>query len=125
MKRRWSLCLGGAVWTIVSGCAHTARRPEPVPIEEGVFRAADHPSAASPFKVPLALESEPTPAPPELIGPQPIAIYIGRALAENRTVQAAFHNVQALKHRIPQVTALEDPVAANTIFPIPGVAPQY
>src|SRR5262249_57238377 len=29
------------------------------------------------------------------------------------------------KHRIPQVTALEDPVAANTIFPIPSVAPQY
>jgi cobalt-zinc-cadmium efflux system outer membrane protein len=51
--------------------------------------------------------------------------YIRRALAENRTVQAAFHNVQSLKHRIPQVTALDDPVASNTIFPIPSVAPQY
>ena len=29
------------------------------------------------------------------------------------------------KHRIPQVTALDDPVASNTIFPIPSVAPQY
>jgi outer membrane protein TolC len=63
--------------------------------------------------------------PPELSGPQPIDAYIRRALAENRTVQAAFHNVQSLTHRIPQVTALEDPVASNTVFPIPSVAPQY
>ena len=50
---------------------------------------------------------------------------ISAALAENRTVQAAYHNVQSLKYRIPQVTALEDPVASNTVFPIPSVAPQY
>ena len=65
------------------------------------------------------------PGPPELTGPQPVDVYIRRALAENRTVQAAYHNVQSLKHRIPQVTALDDPVASNTIFPIPSVAPQY
>ena len=63
--------------------------------------------------------------PPELSGPQPVDAFIRRALAENRTVQAAFHNVQSLKHRIPQVTALDDPVASNTVFPIPSVAPQY
>jgi hypothetical protein len=28
---------------------------------------------------------------------------IRRALTENRTVQAVYHNVQSLKHRIPQV----------------------
>ena len=67
----------------------------------------------------------PGPAPPELTGPQPVDAFIRRALAENRTVQAAYHNVQSLKHRIPQVTALDDPVASNTIFPIPSVAPQY
>src|SRR5262249_21439277 len=61
----------------------------------------------------------------ELGGPQPMHIYIHRALAENRTVQAAYHNVQSLKYRIPQVTALDDPVASNTVFPIPSVAPQY
>ncbi len=72
------------------------------------------------------MPSEPTgPTPPELIGPQPLDAYIRRALAENRTVQAAFHNVQSLKYRIPQVTALDDPVAANTSFPIPSVGPQY
>jgi hypothetical protein len=63
--------------------------------------------------------------PPELSGPQPVDAYIRRALAENRTVQAAYHNVQSLKHRIPQVTALDDPTASNTVFPIPSVAPQY
>ena len=51
--------------------------------------------------------------------------YIRRALAENRTVQAAYHNVRSLLHRIPQVTALDDPVVSNTIYPIPSVAPQY
>ena len=51
--------------------------------------------------------------------------FIRRALAENRTVQAAYHNVQSLRHRVPQVMTLDDPVASNTIFPIPAVAPQY
>ena len=74
---------------------------------------------------PMAVASDPAPAPPELTGPQPVDAFIRRALAENRTVQAAYHNVQSLKHRIPQVTALDDPVASNTIFPIPSVAPQY
>ena len=63
--------------------------------------------------------------PAELTGPQPVEAFIARALAENRTVQAAFHNVESLKHRIPQVTSLDDPVASNVVFPIPSVAPQY
>ena len=54
-----------------------------------------------------------------LSGPQPVDVFIRRALAENRTVQAAYHNVQSLKERIPQVTALDDPVASNAVFPIP------
>ena len=57
--------------------------------------------------------------------PQPLDDFIRRALAENRTVQAAYHNVMSLKERIPQVTALDDPVASNAVFPIPSVAPQY
>ena len=73
----------------------------------------------------IAAAMEPTRGTPELSGPQPVDAYIRRALAENRTVQAAFHNVQSLEYRIPQVTALDDPVASNTMFPIPSVAPQY
>jgi outer membrane protein TolC len=73
----------------------------------------------------MAAALAPAPIPPDLTGPQPVDAYVRRALAENRTVQAAFHNVQSLKHRIPQVTSLDDPVASNTVFPIPSVAPQY
>jgi outer membrane protein TolC len=73
----------------------------------------------------IGARAGPDPGLPELTGPQPLDVYIRRALAENRTVQAALHNVRSLEQRIPQVTALDDPVAANTIFPIPSVAPQY
>jgi len=58
-------------------------------------------------------------------GPQPLEVLIRRALEENRNVRAAQFNVLALKHRIPQVTTLDDPVVSNTIFPIPSAAPQY
>ena len=47
------------------------------------------------------------------------------ALAENPLVRAAQFNVIALRHRIPQVTSLDDPVVSNSIFAIPSVAPQY
>src|SRR5947209_628494 len=73
----------------------------------------------------MAVAFGPDPLPPELAGAQPVDPLIRRALAENRTVQAAYHNVQSLKHRIPQVMTLDDPVASNTVFPIPSVAPQY
>ena len=62
---------------------------------------------------------------PDLSGPQPLDVLVRHALEENRTVRAAQFNVLALKHRIPQVTALDDPIVSNTIFPIPSAAPQY
>jgi outer membrane protein TolC len=71
----------------------------------------------------VAMDLAPTPS--ELTGPQPLDLLTRRALAENRTVQAAYHNVQSLRHRFPQVTKLDDPVASNAVFPIPSVAPQY
>ncbi len=95
------------------------------PVDTDVARASHevtHPIAA---EAQLAAEIPPVPVAPELLGPQPVDVYIRRALAENRTVRAAHYNVVALKARIPQVTALEDPVVSNTIFPIPAVAPQY
>jgi outer membrane protein TolC len=47
------------------------------------------------------------------------------ALGANPTVRAARHNVESLRQRLPQVTALEDPIVSNTVYPIPDVAPQY
>jgi outer membrane protein, heavy metal efflux system len=109
----------------VLGCAQTARRPDALKLDGQVGPAADHPPDAVQPAQPMAMASDPVPAPPELTGPQPVDAFIRRALAENRTVQAAYHNVQSLRHRIPQVTTLDDPVASNSVFPIPSVAPQY
>jgi outer membrane protein TolC len=110
----------------VIGCAQAGRRPKPARPDRHVGRAAYDLAEAGDPRQPMAMPSETSGlSPPELTGPQPVDAYIRRALAENRTVRAAYHNVQSLKYRIPQVTALEDPVAANTIFPIPSVAPQY
>jgi outer membrane protein TolC len=94
---------------------------------ETVKRDQNVGAAATPHKVatPMALAINVAPAPTDLAGPRPVDDFIRRALAENRTVQAAFHNVQSLRHRIPQVTTLDDPTVANTVFPIPSVAPQY
>ncbi|MBV8487161.1 MAG: TolC family protein [Planctomycetaceae bacterium] len=55
----------------------------------------------------------------------PLDECIRRALEANASVHAARFNVAALKQRIPQVTALDDPILSNTIFPIPSAAPQY
>jgi outer membrane protein, heavy metal efflux system len=73
----------------------------------------------------MDMELDASPDAPNLDGAQSVDVFIRRALAENRTVQAAYHNVQSLKERIPQLTALDDPVASNAVFPIPSVAPQY
>jgi hypothetical protein len=58
-------------------------------------------------------------------GSLPLDECIRRALTTNATVRAARFNAEAMRQRIPQVTALDDPILSNTIFPIPSVAPQY
>jgi outer membrane protein TolC len=109
------------------GCALADRRTngKSSELDEQVKPAAYRPRDAPVDRLCVSVASSPSQEAAELAGPQPLAAYIQRALAENRTVQAAFHNVESLRYRIPQVTALDDPVAANTIFPIPSVAPQY
>jgi outer membrane protein TolC len=67
----------------------------------------------------LAIDAE------NLSGTLPLDECIRRALATNAMVRAARFNVEAMRQRIPQVTALDDPILSNTIFPIPSVAPQY
>lgn len=125
MDRRWCPVL--VVFSLAGGfgCSNLAPRHRPGDGGEGVVAASNYPQGAIPPESRTDLASVRTPAPPELVGPQPVDVFIRRALAENRTVHAASHNVEALKYRIPQVTTLDDPVASNTIFPIPSVAPQY
>ncbi|MFI5460901.1 MAG: TolC family protein [Isosphaerales bacterium] len=125
MKRPWCPALMAALVSSVIGCAQADRRPRLPEVDSQVVPAVYHSSEAALSSPVIGATTGPDPVPPELTGPQPLDTYIRRALAENRTVQAAFHNVQSLKHRIPQVTALDDPVASNTVFPIPSVAPQY
>ena len=79
----------------------------------------------APTQTPSAVSSEAALVATDLGGPQPLDVLVRHALEENRTVRAAQFNVLALKHRIPQVTALDDPIVSNTIFPIPSAAPQY
>lgn len=136
MRRNRSPILAGALVFGLIGCTHVPKRPAPAGAPAGGKTVAKHDGAVAPTAFhphhipgsvePMATAIAPAPdVPSELSGPQPVDAYIRRALAENRTVQAAFHNVQSLKYRIPQVTTLDDPVASNTIFPIPAVGPQY
>lgn len=125
MNRRFSLVLVSGLVLAGGGCAQTEHRPEYAEVAQNVHFAAHRPPESIRPDEPTATALDPAPAPPELTGPQPVDAYIRRALAENRTVQAARYNVLALKARIPQVTALDDPTASNTIYPIPAVAPQY
>ena len=120
-----------------TGCAQLAPSPPRpalprLPADSDVRRAS-HVAAGSlvgppPLWIPggpAVADLGPPPTPPELLGPRPVDAFIRRALCENRMVQAARFNVLAMKSRIPQVTALDDPTASNTIYPIPSVAPQY
>jgi cobalt-zinc-cadmium efflux system outer membrane protein len=125
MHRPWCPALMAILLFGATGCAHTTRQPEPARIDEGVTRASDGRPGVANLAHPIAMPLEPGPAATALSGPQPVDVFIRRGLAENRTVLAAYHNVQSLKYRVPQGTALDDPVASNTVFPIPSVAPQY
>ena len=107
------------------GCAQLPRISESPSVDKLGVPTGDHPPGATDAPGPMAVLLDPIPLPPDISDAQPVDVFIRRALAENRTVQAAYHNVQSLKERIPQVTALDDPVASNAVFPIPSVAPQY
>ncbi len=125
MKRQWSHALTACFLYGLSGCAHTSPIRNVAERDPDV-RPATYQSEIPPHpEQPMAALVDAAVAPPELAGPQSVDVFIRRALAENRTVQAAYHNVESLRHRIPQVTTLDDPVASNAIFPIPAAAPQY
>ena len=120
MSNRWRVRLGTALLLGGAGCAQVAPRPEYVEVARNLHAAAHRPPESIHPDDPMAVALDPAPVPPELEGPRPADAFIRRALAENRTVQAARANVMALRYRIPQVTALDDPVVSNTIYPSPS-----
>ena len=124
MIRPWPALLA-TLPLIGAGCVHPAPLHEYAAVERNLHFAAHHPPESLRLDEPMAAALDPAPTPPELLGPRPVDVFIRRALCENRMVQAARYNVLAMKARIPQVTALDDPVAANTIYPIVAVGPQY
>jgi cobalt-zinc-cadmium efflux system outer membrane protein len=117
--------LWAACWLGVSGCAAPGPGPEYAEVVRNLHSAAHRPPSSIRPDDPEAIALDPTSTPLELLGARPVDDFIRRALAENRTVQAARYNVLAMQSRVPQVTSLDDPVASNTIYPIPSVGPQY
>jgi outer membrane protein TolC len=109
--------MGAALMAAGFGCASPGSIPEYARVAANLHDASLRPPHSIGPEDPMAVALDPAPAPPGLVGPRPVDDYINRALAENRTVQAAYFNVKALSHRIPQVTSLEDPVVSNTIYP--------
>lgn len=124
--RRTTLTLGGIGLLAGSGCIQALRETARLEsaADPGLQQAGHTHLEAAPLR-----PGTPPPGRASAValpaGPQPVDVYIRQALVANPTVRAARFNVLALRHRIPQVTALEDPVVSNTIFPIPAVAPQY
>ena len=110
----------GMILLLTAGCAQPAPRPDYVEVARNLHAATHRPPESIGPDDPMAVALDPAPIPPGLEGPLPVDAYIHRALVENRTVQAAQANVMALRYRIPQVTALDDPVVSNTIYPSPS-----
>lgn len=126
MMRRWFWVMIAALPMGALGCAQVSPRPDYLEIERSVHAASHHPDGAPLIADdPMAASLGEAPMLVELEGPRPVDDYIRRALAENRGVQAARANVMAMRERIPQATALDDPIAQNLIWPFPMNGPQY
>jgi outer membrane protein TolC len=125
LNQRWRSNLVGVLLGGVVGCVQIPPKTQFANVDRSIHPAGRELAAIAVPTGPTATAIGQYGDVPELNGPQPLDVFIRRALAENRTVQAAEHNVRALAERIPQVTALDDPVASNAVFPIPSVAPQY
>lgn len=114
---RWFWLVGTGFAAV--GCRFSDVAPYPTS-PDNVIRTSyqDEDVQVPPLGDPTALATEPG-------QPSLLAVYLARALAENRDVQAARLNVLALKARVPQVTALDDPMVQNGMWPFPSNAPQY
>ncbi len=124
MQRRWGTGLGIALILCGAGCSQVPPRPEYLEVSRNLRLAGHGPLPTIRPGEPMATALDPPPVPPGLEGPQPVDVYIRRALAENRGVQAAWFRVQSMQDRIPQAVALVDPTVQNSVYPVPSYAVQ-
>lgn len=116
-RRAVPLAIGvTAVIGLASGCRLLDERPESSPASDPAIRRTSEDIVGS---LPEALAIAPAGGDTVLAG------LIGQALACNRRVQAARWEVMAMRARVPQVTALEDPMMQNGVWPFPMNGPQY
>ena len=87
-RRRRSSGVLAPLVLLTAGCTQVASRPEYVEVMHNLH-AAHHATPRDRPRRPDGRRPSTRPVPPELAGPQPVDVYIRRALAENRTVQAA------------------------------------
>jgi len=124
MLPRWPPKLMMATLLGAAGCAQVGQGPEYSQVVQGLHDAAPSTPRVDPPRraggVGPRTRTHPCRADR---APSRSRAYIGRALAENRMVQAARANVLAMRARIPQVMALDDPVVSNTILPHPRRGP--
>ena len=142
MDRRRLVCIiGGLMLELaLSGCTQRGRvrwDERPVTLRDSLSRPDDREvQPVSHSTVEDVIHSQPSSSelrhaqasgsdPEVLAGILSVETCIRRALETNASVRAARFNAEAVRQRIPQVTALDDPILSNTIFPIPSVAPQY
>ncbi|MGH7127299.1 MAG: TolC family protein, partial [Planctomycetaceae bacterium] len=107
--RVWPLLGAMSLW---AGCA-----TPPLP-QSACVETVGHVQLVS-GHVPATLPIE-----PELDGPHPVEFYVQLALERNPEIRAAQREVAAEAERIPQVTALDDPMLEDRFWPIPDHSPQ-
>lgn len=107
-----------AVLAVFVGCMP----PAPSPRYKGALKSAGEAEQDRPA---LGRAGERQPLPADLTGPRPVEVFIERAFRENRKLQAERYRLSAMKERVPQATALDDPRVQNTVRPFPNYGPQY
>lgn len=102
----WGLLMGSAV----AGCAAP---PDRDVAYEGTLHRVERAAASVQSLQPVTLPEEPT-----VVGAHPVGFYVTLALERNPEILAAQRAVASEVQRIPQVTALEDPMLMDTFQPI-------
>ena len=98
-----------ALLAVVAGCATPPPECHYVQVASNIELAAAHVETAAPATFPVEAE---------LAGPHPVQFYVQVALERNPEILAAQRRVAAQAERIPQVTALDDPMLQDTFWPI-------